>query len=146
MKASGRTREQVRGEIVSAVEGFQKAANEQQVATGERLSRATVTICLALMEKVDPPAPPPSLPQCAAALALAYDDTHRREGLSKSAKDLATFAAVLDSRARTELRAAGKSEGEGDEAIGLAREALIADAKVGRDGPDMEQCFELAKP
>lgn len=146
MKGSGRTRDQVRALIIDQVAGFQKSVDQQQIATGEALSRATVKSCIALMDKVDPPAPPPTLPRCAAALALAYDDTHRREGLSKSAKDLATFAAVLDSRAREELRANGKSEGEGDEAIGLAREALIADAKAGKDGPDMEQCFELAKP
>jgi hypothetical protein len=146
MKTGGFTRDQVRGLIVEQVAQFQKAVGQQQIATGESLPRLTVTSCIALMDKVDPPAPPPTLPRCAAALALAYDDTHRREGLSKSAKDLATFAAVLDSRAREELRAGGKSEGEGDEVIGLAREALIADAKAGKEGPDIEQCFELAKP
>jgi hypothetical protein len=63
--------------------------------------------------------------------------------MSKTAMDLMTIAALVEDRARTELRAAGKSEAEGDRELTLAREAIAADPK---SSPDMEACVELARP
>ena len=140
-KDGARSRDQVKADILAEVAAFQKGAPK-----GEDLPRATVTKCIALMEKVDPPLPPPTFPQCAAMLALAYDDVHAREGLSKSAKDLATFGAVLDARAREVLRDDGKGQSESDAIIGTTREKLIADAKAGKEAPDIELCFEMARP
>jgi hypothetical protein len=136
-----RSKEAVRDLFVAGVASFQKA----------KLPRETVTSCIVLMDKVDPPAPPPSLPICAAMMALAYDDTKLREGMGADARSLATYAAVLDNRARTELRAAGKSDAESDVVIGLARESLkskidLAMAKGEEPDLDFDGCFALAKP
>ncbi len=136
-----RTKEAVRDLFVAGVASFQKA----------KLPRETVTSCIALMNRVDPPAPPPTLTQCAAMMALAYDDVRLREGMGTDARSLATYAAVLDNRARTELRAAGKSDSESDVVIGLARETLkakidLATSKGEEPDLDFDGCFAMAKP
>jgi hypothetical protein len=139
MKAGARTREQVRDEMVGAVAALQKKGTAG-------LTPDTVKSCIALMDKVDPPAPRPKLAECAAMMALAYDDATRRKEIAGSTRDLAMIAAVLDSRARDQLRSEGKTEAEGDVAIGLAREKIEADAKAGKTLPDTAQCIDFAKP
>ncbi len=143
VKDAGRTREMVRSDLFAAVAALQKqgASSDQP----ESVLRDLVQPCVAMMEEA---LPPPSLPVCAAMLSLAYDEVYKREGLSKTAKDLATFAAVLNSRAREEMRADGKSETESDVAIGLAKATLKAEAKRNRsnEGLDFETCFERARP
>ncbi len=136
---AGRTREQVRDEMVRAV-----GALQQKGEAG--LSTDAVKICIALMDKVDPPAPPPKLPECAAMMALAYDDATQRKEIAGSTRELAMIAAVLDSRARDQLRAEGKTEAESDIVIGLAREKIDAEAKAGKTLPDTERCLEYARP
>ena len=140
----GRTRESVRDSILAAVRNFQKGGETA-------LSPERVTGCVDLMNRLDPPPPPPGLTECAAALALAAKDVKAREGLSDNAKLLITFATVLDSRARAQLRAQGKADAENDVIIGLKKEELLALAKASTDdgtpvGPDMTACLELAKP
>ncbi len=134
---TGRTREQVREAMTAEVAAFQKAKS---------LPTATVTQCLALMDKVDPPAPPPPLPQCAALVGLAAKDAVRKEARSDAATFLTGFASVLDARARADLQAQGKTVPEGDIAMGLAREGIEADAKAGKPLPDLEACLEQARP
>lgn len=99
--------------------------------------------CVEVMNAVAPPLPPPGSLQCAGLLKLAADDVKRREGMSKTATDLITIAALLDDRARTELRAAGKTEAESDRDLTPAREAIAAKPET---APDMEACVELAQP
>ncbi|MEP6102056.1 hypothetical protein, partial [Parasphingorhabdus sp.] len=95
--------------------------------------------------------PKPDLNQCAGILQLAYDEVHDREGLSKTAQDLKTLAAVLDSRARDKMRAEGLSGQESDILLTQSREAMLADAKQkeaeGQSSDlDFEHCFTLAAP
>lgn len=135
---TGRTQEQVRELILAEVAAVQKAAGPQGALPVEE-ARA----CVALMNEVAPPPPPPSAVQCAGLMKLAADDVRRREGMSKAATDLATLAAVVENRARTEMRAQGRTDAEGDRELGLAREAIQAKPD---SAPDMESCAELAKP
>ena len=135
MKVGGLTKEAVRTLIFADVSSLQKEPD---------IVRDVAHSCLPLM---DAAIPTPSLPVCAAIVALANDEVRRREGVSDTAKMLTTFAAVLNSRARDQLRAEGKSESESDIVIGLAREKVDADAKAAQgDDLDLEACFEMAKP
>ncbi len=136
--ATGRTREQVRDLILAEVAAAQKAAGPQGTLPVDE-ARA----CATLANQVAPPPPPPGAVQCAGLMKLAADDVRRREGMSKSATDLITLATVLENRARTELRAQGRTDAEGDRALGLAREAI---QKAPDSAPDLESCVELAKP
>jgi hypothetical protein len=136
--ATGRTREQVRDLILAEVAAAQKAAGPQGTLPIDE-ARA----CATLANQVAPAPPPPGAVQCAGLMKLAADDVRRREGMSKSATDLITLAAVLENRARTELRAQGRTDAEGDRALGLAREAI---QKAPDSAPDLESCVELAKP
>ena len=138
VKDTGRTQEQVRDLILKQVAATQKAAGK-----GAELPIAEAQGCVEVMNALAPPLPPPSSIQCAGLLKLAADDVRKREGMSKTAMDLMTIASLLEDRARTELRAAGKSEAEGDQELTLAREAIAADPK---SAPDMEACVELAQP
>jgi hypothetical protein len=138
VKDSGRTQEQVRDLILQQVAAIQKAAGKNP-----ELPIPEAQGCVEVMNAVAPPLPPPSTLQCAGLLKLAADDVRKREGMSKTAMDLITIASLLEDRARTELRDAGKSEAEGDQALTLAREAIAADPK---SAPDIEACVELARP
>jgi hypothetical protein len=138
VRDSGRTQEQVRDLILQQVAVIQKAAGKNA-----ELPIPEARGCVEVMNAVAPPLPPPSTIQCAGLLKLAVDDVRKREGMSKTAMDLMTIASLLEDRARTELRDAGKSEAEGDKELTLAREAIAADPK---SAPDMEACVELARP
>ena len=122
----GRTREDVRAAILASVADFQKRGDAA-------LTPQVVSDCVDLMNRIDPPPPPPGLTQCAALVSLAAKDTRAKEGLSATAKTLATFAAVLDNRARAALRIQGKSEVENDVIIGLAKEEITAQTRIAID-------------
>lgn len=136
--ATGRTREQVRDLILAEVAAAQKAAGAEG-----KLPVEEARSCAALAARVAPAPPPPDAVQCAGLMKLAADDVRRREGMSKTATDLITLASVLENRARTDLRAQGRTDAEGDRELGLAREAI---QKTPDSAPDMEACVELAKP
>lgn len=138
VKETGRSEEQVRELILAEVASVQKAAGSKGALPIEEARG-----CIALMDRVAPPLPPPSPVQCAGLLKIAADDVRRREGMTKSAMDLTTLASVLENRARTELGAAGKSGPESDRELTLAREAIAARPE---SAPDMEACVELAQP
>ena len=138
VKEAGRTEAQVRELILAEVAAVQKAGG----ADGT-LPIAQARECVALMDAVAPPLPPPSPVECAGLMKLAADDVRRREGMSKTAMDLLTFASALENRARTELAAAGRSGAEADRELTLAREAIAAKPE---SAPDMEACMELAQP
>ena len=138
VKETGRTQEQVRDLILQQVAAVQKKAGADA-----KLPIEEARSCVAVMNAVAPPLPPPSTIQCAGLLKLAADDIKRREGMSKTAMDLIAIASLLDNRARTELGAAGKNEAESDKELTLAREGLAAKPE---SAPDMEACVELAQP
>jgi hypothetical protein len=138
VRETGRSQEQVRELILAEVAALQKGAGPEA-----KLPVEEARSCAATIAQVAPPPPPPSPVQCAGLLKLAADDVRRREGMSKSATDLITLQSVVENRARTELRAQGKTEAEGDRELGLAREAI---AKAPATAPDMEACVELANP
>jgi hypothetical protein len=138
VREGGRSQEQVRDLILQQVQAVQKAAGpDAKLPVKEGRS------CVAVMNAVAPPLPPPSPVHCAGLLKLAADDVRRREGMTKPAMDLATLASALDNRARAELGAAGKSGSESDRELTLAREAIAARPDT---APDMEACVELARP
>ena len=127
MSETGRTREQVREDMLAAV------------------------ACLPLLDAAIPPKPKPDLNQCAGMLQLAYEEVHQREGLSKTAQDLKTLATVLGSRARDKMRAEGLSGQESDILLTRSRELMLAAARQkeargqGSD-LDFDHCFTLAAP
>jgi hypothetical protein len=133
MRTTRQSRKLVRAKILAIVLEFQAAMPSTPNPFVDEAPR-----CIAMLDKI---VPPPTLPHCAAIVGFAYDDVRAREGLSKSAKDLATIAAVLGGRARDELRLAGKTESQGDVVMGLAREAARRD----KAEPDLESCFERAR-
>lgn len=138
VKESGRTEAQVREAILAEVAAVQKAAR----ASGT-LPIEPARTCIALMETIAPPLPPPSPVQCAGLLKLAADDVRRREGMTKAAMDLTTLASVLESRARNELLSSGKTASESDRELTLTREAIAAKPDT---APELDACMELAKP
>lgn len=135
MKTTGATREDVRAQMIAAVAAIQKA---------KALPRDEVTRCIAAMKKRLPPAPEPSLPRCAAIMRLSYEAVKARDGLTKDAKDLATLAAVLLSRAQEQALAEGRTLAEAEVLIGLERE-LAAKAK-GAPEAELRACTTLAAP
>ncbi len=144
--ASKHPQEAVRDAILGEVAAFQKAYPGEASIPEE-----TVTGCIALMDKIAPPAPPPTLLRCTALLSLAQQEMQRREGMSPVTSKLAVYAALIDDQARKQLLAEGKTRNESDIAIGLEREALLAETatrqKAGEDAEqDFEACFALAQP
>lgn len=149
MADSGRTREEVREEILSAVKVQQALARD--AADPDQMVKGAMAACLTLLDAAVPPRPKPDLSQCAAMLQLAYEEVYGREGLSKTAQDLKTLAAVLDSRARDQMRAEGLSGQESDILLTQGREAMLADAQqresLGQGSDlDFDHCFTLAAP
>lgn len=138
---SGKSKEQAQAQMLAAAQARQKAA------TGGALDGDDIDRCIGVMKAVAPAPPPPSLAQCAGMLALAARDA-RRDGVDK---DLETFAAVLDSRARDEMRAAGRSGTEIDVLMSTTRSQIEAEAarrasdEVAGD-LDAQPCFEMVKP
>lgn len=149
MDESGRSKEQVRDDMIAAVAARQAMA--QAAADPDEAVRSEMTTCLPLLDAAVPPKPKPDLTQCAGMLQLAYDEVHGREGLSKTAQDLKTLAAVLDSRARDRMRAEGLSGSESDILLTRSRESMLAEAKEQESAGlgsnlDFEHCFTLAAP
>lgn len=146
---TGKTREQVRLDFLAAVSAKQQTAVD--AADPNAVVQAEMAKCLPLLDAAVPPKPKPDLAQCAGMLQLAYDEVHDREGLSKTAQDLKTLAAVLDSRARDQMRAEGLSGSESDILLTRSRESMLAEAKERESAGlgsnlDFEHCFTLAAP
>jgi hypothetical protein len=146
MADTKRPQEAVRDAILAEVAAFQKA-----YPGDAEIPEKTVTGCIALMDRIDPPAPPPSLLRCTALLGLAQDEMQRREGMTPVTSKLAVFAALIDGQARDQLLREGKTRNESDIAIGMERDAILADtAKRQAAGQNAEQdfeaCFALANP
>lgn len=149
MGDTGKTKEQVRQDMLASVAAQQQKGRD--AADADEAIEAEIQQCLPLLDAAVPPPPKPDLNQCAGMLQLAYDEVHDREGLSKTAQDLKTLAAVLDSRARDKMRAEGLSGQESDILLTQSREAMLADAKqkeaAGQSSDlDFEHCFTLAAP
>ncbi len=149
VKESKRSREDVRGLVLAEVSSLQAEAHSAPDPT--MLLRARLAPCMTLLDAIVPPLKPPTLVECAAALSLAYDDETAHNGMTKTARTTAIFAAILDGRAREELKAAGKTEAESDVVIGLEKEKLMAEFKASQgkgtqDKIDYAACFELARP
>lgn len=149
MSETGKTREQVREDILSAVAAQQTRG--QDASDPDELVRSEMMTCQPLLDNAVPPRQEPSLNQCAGMLQLAYEEVYEREGLSRTAQDLKTLAAVLDSRARDRMRAEGRSGHESDIMLTQVREAMLADdrkraALKQKSDLDFEHCFTLAAP
>jgi hypothetical protein len=152
MKETGWTQVEVRAEILKAVATIQKETPAK--ANLQSIAKDRVQTCIALMDTLDPPPPLPGLTRCAAIAALAYEDEKAREGNSNAAKQLGLIAAVLSSYAHDALRGDGKTEAEGDIAIGLEKEKITKAARTRQakgiesdtDTRDFEYCASLAIP
>ncbi len=132
MAETGQTREAVRDLILADVAKLQKS---------KTIPRGDVEACVTRMTIV---APPPTLPRCAAVTALAADAAREGQGVSESAKDLATLAAVLAYRARVEGAATGQSASQVADQIAVEREA--AHARGGIQDDLVQDCAALAAP
>lgn len=144
MKETGQSRDALKVEVLAQVAALQKDATEAAV-------RAAADPCIVMLDRVVPAPKPPTLPQCAAALGLAFEDTKASQGMTSATKTLAVFAAVLEGRARDEMKAAGRTEAESDIVIGLEKERLLAEYKAHRkqgrqDKIDYQACFDMARP
>ena len=143
VKETGLSREAVKAEIIGQVAALQKRASPQLEA------QMLVRSCIAVMDKLDPPKAPPSLTQCAAMVALAAKDAADADPGSVQARKMSNVAAILDAKAREELRMAGNTERENDVVLGLEREAIAGASKRNRDRGvsddlDIEHCFAVA--
>lgn len=149
VKEKIRSRKGARAEVIAQVAALQAEADA--AADPLAMLREKAGPCIAMLDAEVPPPPPPTLPQCAAALAMAFEDEKAHQGMSKTARTLAIFAAVLDGRAREELKAAGRTEGESDVVIGVEKEKLLAEIKADngrgvKDRVNYPACFEMARP
>lgn len=110
----------------------------------EETLRAAGQSCLA---RGPAPPPAPSLLQCAVVAGLARDNALGRRDAVPAIRELMLFASVLEDKARTALRAAGKTDGEADIAMGLERERLERAYKRGKAEPlDFPACLDMARP
>lgn len=144
---TGRTREQVKTELLAAVADHQ--ARVLEADTPDDIISAQMATCLPLLDTVVPPSPKPTLNQCAAMLQLAYDQVYAREKLSKTAQDLKTLAFVLDNRAREGLKKNGYSGTESDIILTRIREEMQntdPSSNAGTGDLDIDHCFTLAAP
>lgn len=149
VKDKSRKQDAARAEVLAQVAALQSEA----IASGNASAvlRARSVPCIAMLDVEVPPPQPPTLPQCAAALAMAYDDEVAHQGLTKSARTLSIFAALLDGRAREALKSEGKTDAESDIIIGLEKEKLMAEFKASegkgtQDRIDFPACFAMARP
>lgn len=143
MKDAGLGREAVRDLIADDVRALQVAADPDAALA------ALAKPCSARLDATVPPLASPDLKQCAAIMALAYEDLYAREGLSPAARDIRTLASVLASREREALIALGRTGDEADRTLAQARAAMVAEAEDGKGGIDkydIAHCYELAKP
>lgn len=143
MKDAGLDRNAVRDLIATDVRALQTAGDPDAALS------ALAKPCVARLDAAVPPLVTPDLKQCAAIMALAYDELHAREGMTPAARDLKTLASVLSVREREALIALGRSGDDADRALSQAREALVAEAGDGKGGIDkyeIAHCYDLAKP
>lgn len=144
IKDSGMTQADVAQAILTELAALQQEGADENV-------RAIADRCIAMLDAEVPPPKPPTLLQCAVALNLAFEDEKAHQGMSKTARTLAVFAAVLEGRARDEMKAAGRTEAESDIVIGREKEKLLAEFKAHRkkgvqDKIDFQSCFDMARP
>ena len=144
MRETGLDREAVRDLLVEAAAALQRQAVEAHDPNAAL--DAVMTPCLKRLVEVQGETATPDITECAAILAIARDALEAREGQSPAAKDMATLASVLESRARDELRAAGLSGNEQDQRLVETREKLEAAGEDQRSDLDYAACFELAAP
>jgi hypothetical protein len=148
MDQSGATREQVRAWLEADVAELQQRAK----ASGDpdAVLAAAVRPCLPRLDAEVPPLPAPTLAQCTAIMALAFEEVYAREGLAGAeARDLKTLATVLESRQRKALQEQGLSGEESDRRIAEAHDAMLKEAMEAGPGVekyDLQTCYELARP
>lgn len=143
MKETGLGREAVRDLLAAEVRAVQTASDPDAALS------ALAKPCVARLDTAIPPLLTPNLRQCAAIMALAYDELHAREGMTAAARDLKTLASVLSVREREALIASGRSGDDADRTLAQTREAMAAEAVDGKGGIDkyeIAHCYELAKP
>lgn len=146
-KQTGRQRADIESDIKSAIADLQNESIEARDPMA--LTHALVRQCIVMLDAEIPPPAPPSLPSCAAMVAIAYDEVAAREGNSNGAKQLSNMAAILDGKAREQLRAEGKTDAEADIVIGSEKERILAASSANRergdrDDLDFESCFARA--
>lgn len=139
--------------IKSAVQKQIGLLQEEAVAAKDpqAMTQPLVHDCMARADRIDPPPAEPSMVRCAALSAVAYQDLRARDGQSDATTAMAMLAAVLESEARKELRAASKSGPESDAALGLEREAIAStrlddSERVNRNGEELRLCMGMVKP
>jgi len=150
VEQGGMTQAAVRDLLVAEVAEMQRrAAADPANPQPDRELAGEVKPCLARLDATVPPLQTPDLPQCAAILALAWEEERGKGPEGAAARDLQTLAQVLSSRARGALIAGGKTGDGADAALEAAREAMRAEAAArpgGVDNYDIAHCYALAAP
>jgi hypothetical protein len=145
LREAGLSRDAVRDLLVADVAAMQRRATVDP--DGELAVQ--VKPCLARLDETVPPLESPDLAQCAAILALAFDEERARDAQSVAARDLQTLAQVLASRARAAFIAGGATGDGADAALELAIDAMRAEARSRPGGVDnyaIAHCYDLAAP
>lgn len=137
----GQSRESVRDAILAEVAAYQHRTADRATLIAEGQA------CVALMDQLDPPAPPPTMLSCAALATLAARDEDARDSTTAGARNLATLASLFEARAREPLRGEGKSEAESDIILGLERERLAREIAAHPEQADarsdqLEACID----
>lgn len=148
-KASGQEDDAIKAAVRTQIGQLQEDAVKAE--DPQRMTQALVRDCLAQADRIDPPPAEPTMLRCAALASVADQDLRARDGQSDAATAMAMLAAVLESEARKELRAAGKTGPESDTALGLERETVAAtrpedSERVNRNGEELRLCMGLVKP
>jgi hypothetical protein len=148
-KASGQADAAIKAAVRQQIGQLQEAA--VKAADPQALTHGLVRDCLAMADRIDPPPAEPTMLRCAALAAVAHQDLRAQSGQSDATTAMAMLSAVLDSEARKELRAAGKTGPESDAALGLEREAVATtrpddSERVTRNGEELRLCMGMVKP
>jgi hypothetical protein len=145
---TGATREAVKALLEGEVERLQKLA----AATGDpqgTLAR-TIAPCLPRLEAEIPPLTKPTLAQCTAILALAYEEVYAREGINGAeSRDLKILSAVVESRDRKALAAQGLSGDQIDRSVAQEHDRMLKEVLASGPGVekyDLQTCYDMAKP
>lgn len=148
MDATHASRDQVRALLESEVARLQVLAQER--GNPDAVLAAQKPGCLERLDRETAKLAQPTLAQCTAIMALAYEEVYARDGLTTArARDLKTLATVLEARERKAMQAQGVPLATIDQAVAQAHDAMLKEALTagpGVEGYDLQTCYDLAAP
>lgn len=143
---AGMSREQAAATLADAARQWGQEAGD----AGDPGSAAAAVVgsCLTLLDAEVPPLASPTLAQCAAISALAWQEADAREGPISGGEELQAYASMLEARRRDALLAEGHTPSEADRILAEAYDAMLEEtlAGGGAERYDVERCFDMARP